>query len=129
MTDNHQINYYYDNTNENQEEDIKVQNNSHYPTSNNIPQTNNYPTEEEIKPGIYYPTYSTNEPPLGESAAPILPPQSQITEGNLSPAYNQVYIPPPQQQQSSNRCKRYLIAFIIIFNISALVGFVLGLIL
>ena len=128
MTDNHQINYYYDNTNENQEEDIKLQNNNHYPTSNNIPQTNNYPTEEEIKPGIYYPTYSINEPDLGESAAPILPPQSQITEGNLSPAYNQVYIPPPQQQ-SSNRCKSCIIAFIIIFNILVIVGILLSLLL
>ena len=112
MTDNNQFNYNY--TVQNQNEDKNIQNNIQYPTSNNIPQENNYPTEEEIKPGIYYPTYSINEPPLGESAAPILPPQSQITEGNLSPAYNQVYIPPPQQQQSSTRCKRYLIAFIII---------------
>ena len=123
MTDNHQINYYYDNTNENQEEDIKLQNNNHYPTSNNIPQTNNYPTEEEIKPGIYYPPSSTNEPPLEESAAPILPSQSQITVENLPAAYNQVYIPQPQRvnNQFYRTRKIIIIIFIAIFMIAVFI--------
>ena len=95
MTDNNQFNYDY--IVQNQEEDKNIQNNIQYPTSNYIPQENNYPTEEEIKPGIYYPPSSTNEPPLEESAAPILPSQSQITVENLPAAYNQVYIPQPQR--------------------------------
>ena len=112
MTDNNQFNYDY--TVQNQDEDKNIQNNIQYPTSNNIPQENNYPTEEEIKPAIYYPPSSTNEPPLEESAAPILPSQSQITAENLPEAYNQVYIPPPQRVNNQFYRTRKIIIIIFV---------------
>ena len=121
MTDNNQFNYNY--TVQNQNEDKNIQNNIQYPTSNNIPQENNYPTEEEIKPGIYYPSSSTNEPPLEESAAPILPSQSQITVENLPAAYNQVYIPQPQRvnNQFYRTRKIIIIIFVAIIMIAVFV--------
>ena len=121
MTDNNQFNYDY--IVQNQEEDKNIQNNIQYPTSNNIPQENNYPTEEEIKPGTYYPPSSTNEPPLEESAAPILPSQSQITVENLPAAYNQVYIPQPQRvnNQFYRTRKIIIIIFVAIIMIAVFV--------
>ena len=121
MTDNNQFNYDY--TVQNQDEDKNIQNNIQYPTSNNIPQENNYPTEEEIKPGTYYPPSSTNEPPLEESAAPILPSQSQITVENLPAAYNQVYIPQPQRvnNQFYRTRKIIIIIFVAIIMIAVFV--------
>ena len=121
MTDNNQFNYDY--TVQNQDEDKNIQNNIQYPTSNNIPQENNYPTEEEIKPGTYYPPSSTNEPPLEESAAPILPSQSQITVENLPAAYNQVYIPQPQRvnNQFYRTRKIIIVIFVAIIMIAVFV--------
>ena len=121
MTDNNQFNYDY--IVQNQDEDKNIQNNIQYPTSNNIPQENNYPTEEEIKPGTYYPPSSTNEPPLEESAAPILPSQSQITVENLPAAYNQVYIPQPQRvnNQFYRTRKIIIIIFVAIIMIAVFV--------
>ena len=88
-----------------------------------INEDNKFWNEEEIKPGIYYPPSSTNEPPLEESAAPILPSQSQITVENLPAAYNQVYIPQPQRvnNQFYRTRKIIIIIFVAIIMIAVFV--------